>query len=140
MIPELIKLIQQVTPSTYKVIFEEAKMMNVRADELTRDSGLVYIEEYKSGTYNAAPTYGELTKQTRIDIYFCKFVPMHGDAIERERIREGIEAEAVRPFVQAMQASQWLSLSAIQFAHPIPRFDANEVSIRLTITLSEEFC
>lgn len=138
MIRKLITLLQAVVPS-YDIIYEEARMMNIKADAISLTKGFIYIEEFRSGQYTEK--YG-ISKTTKVNIYFCRFTEMHNDALQREDLRERIEAEAVLPFLRewrnAFPANN--AQGAAQFSCPIPRFDANEVSICLTLNITEELC
>ena len=118
------------------MIYEEAAMMNIRADAIPRDSGFVYVEEFKEGTYEITK-YGFLFKRTRIRLYFCRFVDFQADAVERERIREQIEDEIVLPFFKEITAADQ-NITEARFYNPLPRFDANEVSIMLEFTATEQ--
>lgn len=141
MIQRLIDLITRVVPQNYEVTYEESSMMNIIADSLNRDKGVIYIEEYRSGTYNAEK-YGS-SKTTHLQIYFCKFTELHDTALQRENLRKTIEQEAILPFLQAYRA-EYLPLNSeqggVQFTADVPRFDANEVSICLKLNVKEEIC
>lgn len=101
--------------------------MNALADDSVFPC--IFFEEYKEGAYELK-YYVE--KRTRIQLYFSKLCQLDNTAEERERIRETIEAEAVRPFIGAYNQSPLVaSVSQWQFFTPPPRFDANEVSIML---------
>lgn len=136
MIQKLLTDLQTIA-SDYFVTYEEAKMMNLTADTLQRYKGFVYIEEYRQGTYTAMK-YGDCEKTTKIDVYFCKFAQMHSTALEREKLRSAIETESVKSTIQYLQNTY--NIKSISFACPVPRFDANEVSICLTFQLTQELC
>lgn len=115
------------TIKEYGFIFEEARMMNVKADN--KPFPCIFFEEYRDGKYNVK--YG-IAKTTRVQLYFMKLVPMHSDAISRETLREQIEREAVKPFIKAYNESGLFNeVLEWRFFTPPPRFDVNEVSIML---------
>lgn len=111
----------------YDFIFEERRMMNVKADN--NAFPCIFFEEYRDGKYDVKYN---IKKTTRVQLYFMKLAPLHSDAVVRETLREQIENEAVQQFIKAYNDSglfkevyQW------KFFTPPPRFDANEVSIML---------
>lgn len=112
----------------YSFHFDSRAAMNVTADSSVFP--LIFFEEYREGSYQ---TKSFFEKTTLVELYFCKLCQMHNEGIERERIREEIEAEAVRPFIRLFNASPNLfsPVSEWRFYTPPPRFDANEVSIML---------
>lgn len=136
MIAELLTQLEQAAPS-YIVTYEEAQMANVVADSVQREKGFIYLEEYRQGQY--VESYG-LQKTTKVDIYFCRFATLHSTAMERETIRTQIEEEAVLPFLRKWVESHSIYGSGIPFYCQVPRFDANEVSIRLTLQVTEDLC
>lgn len=112
----------------YSFAFEEGAMFNVDADN--SPFPCIFFEEYREGTYR---TQHYLEKVTRIQLYFCKLCEAGNTAVERERIREQIEEEAVKPFIRLYNANPQLfaNVTDWKFFTPPPRFDANEVSIML---------
>lgn len=145
---ELTNLIKEAN-ACYKIYYEESSMMNVRADEIGSDtetdetvdfSNFVHIEEFRDGSYIRENF--RRYKQTRVQIYFGKLTRLKSDASAREIIRDEIEAEIVRPFIDLYEARYRNSNNAlgISFAYPLPRWDANEVSILLQIQIREMVC
>ena len=112
----------------YSFHFDNRAAMNVTADSSVFP--LIFFEEYREGSYQ---TKSFFEKTTLVELYFCKLCQMHNEGIERERIREEIEAEAVRLFIRLFNASPNLftPVNEWRFYTPPPRFDANEVSIML---------
>lgn len=114
-------------------------MMNVAADTIERYKGFAYIEEYRQGYYSFRGY--KKTRTTRIQIYFCKFVDFHDNAINRELMREKIEEEAVIPFITKMNENDdFKQIERFDIGAPLPRFDANEVSIKLEFDLTSAIC
>ena len=138
MINKLLEILQKAVPS-YEVSFEESRMMNVAADAIERYKGFAYIEEYRQGYYSFRGY--KKTRTIRIQIYFCKFVDFQDNAINREMMRAKIEAEAVLPFVERMNENDnFKQIERFDISTPLPRFDANEVSIKLEFDLTSTIC
>lgn len=111
----------------YSFQYEEAKMMNVQADE--QAFPCVFFEEYREGEYRFRYY---VTETTRVQLYFCKLCEASNTAAERERLRAEIKEEAVLPFIRAYNDSPlFAKIERWKFFTPPPRFDANEVSIML---------
>ena len=112
----------------YSFAFEEQQMFNVDADNTLFPC--IFFEEYREGNYRVQYYF---EKTTRVQLYFCKLCSLHNSAAERERLRETIEDEAVKPFIRLFNANPQLfaNVTEWKFLTPPPRFDANEVSIML---------
>lgn len=122
-----------------------------------QSTDFIYIEEPTRGTISV-PRPGASTQDVPIVLSFCKFEPMHntgydGDtplskesaAVTRLQLREQIENEMVRPFLAALLATDWYvqhpeTMTQISVGYPAPRFDANEVSVTLELTLRTTEC
>lgn len=138
MITELRQIIESSNPN-YIVEFEENAMMNIKADSYPRDNGFAYIEEYVQGSYSKERFFRN--KIINMQIYFCKFTEMHNNAIERERLRELIEMQIVQPFMKKYNESGvFQKVHLWKFYTPLPRFDANEVSIMLQFDCKKIRC
>jgi hypothetical protein len=123
----------------YKVFYDEAAAMNIKADGLGGGDSFIYVEEWRDGTYSKEKWLAN--KTTRIRIYFGKMCPLENNALEREALREQIEAEAVLPFCKAYNAcGEFNPVSSFSWAATISRFDCNEVAIQLTFNLTEAIC
>lgn len=129
----LVQEIQTIAESlNYSFQYEEAKMMNVQADNQVFPC--VFFEEVRNGKYLLS--YGE-KKQTKVNIYFMKLCQMQDTAVSRETIRNTIDSEAVIPFIKAIQLVAGLEFgSEFLFDTPPPRFDSNEVSIMLSFDVT----
>ncbi|MDR1544947.1 MAG: hypothetical protein LBS50_11220 [Prevotellaceae bacterium] len=126
-----IKGIIESLETAYIFEYEESAMMNVKVDKYQRGDKFVYIEEFRSGKIFEG-RYGGNRKQMRMQIYFCKFSKMHGNAIEREAQRETILNEIVYRFIDAYKSSGYFEqVPEWNIYYPLPRFDANEVSVML---------
>lgn len=96
----------------------------------------IFIEE---------PTIGEINYNTRglpylqyqISIYFCTLVEMENEALERQTIREDIINEAILPFIN--KYNDFMS-QPYRIEQPKAEFDANEVSVKLTIDFMLPLC
>ena len=146
---------------------DQARMLNVKVDTMERfvtdsdgnrvSSDFVYVEEPTTGYYDI-PYRGHQKQRTIMQIYFCKFEPMANDAykgdtkfsqnsptIGRLELKDQIEEQMVRPFLYFLKTSE-LGLrhpeifNTIRIMYPSPRFDANEVSVGLELTVTQEWC
>jgi hypothetical protein len=146
---------------------DQARMLNVKVDTMERfvtdsdgnrvSSDFVYVEEPTTGYYDI-PYRGPQKQRTIMQIYFCKFEPMANDAykgdtkfsqnsptIGRLELKNQIEEQMVRPFLYFLKTSE-LGLrhpeifNTIRIMYPSPRFDANEVSVGLELTVTQEWC
>ncbi len=143
----------------YKFEYDEASAMNIKADAVENDKGLIFIEEILSGTYGQAPTSRFFKcKMTPVSIYFCRFSKELGESggggetslssgnnltMTRQAIRDRIECEVLLPFMSqldeyAKSPSSIISVSNYSFSYPThSRFDSNEVAIVLTFTITQ---
>lgn len=146
---------------------DQARMLNVKVDTMERfvtdsdgnrvSSDFVYVEEPTTGYYDI-PYRGHQKQRTIMQIYFCKFEPTANDAykgdtkfsqnsptIGRLELKNQIEEQMVRPFLYLLKTSE-LGLrhpeifNTIRILYPSPRFDANEVSVGLELTVTQEWC
>lgn len=170
MILDIITLIRDIVKMVNPLaVFEcdQARMLNVKVDTMERfvtdsdgnrvSSDFVYVEEPTTGYYDI-PYRGHQKQRTIMQIYFCKFEPMANDAykgdtkfsqnsptIGRLELKNQIEEQMVRPFLYFLKTSE-LGLrhpeifSTIRIMYPPPRFDANEVSVGLELTVTQEWC
>jgi len=123
----------------YPVEYEENKMMNLKADEKTLDSAFAYIEEFTQGSYTREKYVQQ--KITQVQIYFCRFAEYQTSAIEREAIRSQIESEIIFPFMAKYnECGIFDRVDSFKFYTPLPRFDANEVSIMLQFDCKQNRC
>lgn len=170
MILDIITLIHNMVKMVNPLaVFEcdQARMLNVKVDTMERfvtdsdgnrvSSDFVYVEEPTTGYYDI-PYRGHQKQRTIMQIYFCKFEPMANDAykgdtkfsqnsptIGRLELKNQIEEQMVRPFLYLLKTSE-LGLrhpeifNTIRIMYPSPRFDANEVSVGLELTVTQEWC
>lgn len=170
MILDIITLIRDIVKMVNPLaVFEcdQARMLNVKVDTMERfvtdsdgnrtSSDFVYVEEPTTGYYDT-PYRGYPTQRIIMQVYFCKFEPMANDAykgdtkfsknsptIGRLELKNQIEEQMVRPFLYFLKTSE-LGLrhpeifSTIRIMYPSPRFDANEVSVGLELTVTQEWC
>lgn len=170
MILDIITLIHNMVKMVNPLaVFEcdQARMLNVKVDTMERfvtdsdgnrvSSDFVYVEEPTTGYYDI-PYRGHQKQRTIMQIYFCKFEPMANDAykgdtkfsqnsptIGRLELKNQIEEQMVRPFLYFLKTSE-LGLrhpeifNTIRIMYPSPRFDANEVSVGLELTVTQEWC
>lgn len=170
MILDIITIIRDIVKMVNPLaVFEcdQARMLNVKVDTMERfvtdsdgnrvSSDFVYVEEPTTGYYDI-PYRGHQKQRTIMQIYFCKFEPMANDAykgdtkfsqnsptIVRLELKNQIEEQMVRPFLYFLKTSE-LGLrhpeifNTIRIMYPSPRFDANEVSVGLELTVTQEWC
>lgn len=170
MILDIITLIRDIVKMVNPLaVFEcdQARMLNVKVDTMERfvtdsdgnrvSSDFVYVEEPTTGYYDI-PYRGHQKQRTIMQIYFCKFEPMANDAykgdtkfsqnsptIGRLELKNQIEEQMVRPFLYLLKTSQLVKqypeiLNTVRVLYPSPRFDANEVSVGLELTVTQEWC
>lgn len=170
MILDIITLIRDIVKMVNPLaVFEcdQARMLNVKVDTMERfvtdsdgnrvSSDFVYVEEPTTGYYDI-PYRGHQKQRTIMQIYFCKFEPMANDAykgdtkfsqnsptIGRLELKNQIEEQMVRPFLYFLKTSELgfrhpEIFNTIRIMYPSPRFDANEVSVGLELTVTQEWC
>ena len=138
-IQDLIASASSTSGRSYKFIFDEASMVNIRIDELHRNERFVYLEEFTHGKLDFARI--PPVRTTRVQLYFCAFSDYTAPADEREDIRESIDSEILMPFIQAYRATPaGRTVKEFTIATPPPRFDANEVSRAIFFDLPETMC
>lgn len=170
MILDIITIIRNIVKMVNPLaVFEcdQARMLNVKVDTMERfvtdsdgnrvSSDFVYVEEPTTGYYDI-PYRGHQKQRTIMQIYFCKFEPMANDAykgdtkfsqnsptIGRLELKNQIEEQMVRPFLYLLKTSQLVKqypeiMNTVRVLYPSPRFDANEVSVGLELTVTQEWC
>jgi len=144
MINELKTIIESVEDGNllkplYSVEYEESRMMNLTVDEKTLDAAFAYIEEFTQGSYSKPKFVKQ--KVTQVQIYFCRFGEMDSTSVQREAIRSQIESEMIFPFMEKYNASGLFErVDTWKFYTPLPRFDANEISIMLQFDCKQNIC
>ena len=170
MIPDIITIIRDMVKRVNPLaVFEcdQARMLNVKVDTMERfvtdsdgnrvSSDFVYVEEPTTGYYDI-PYRGHQKQRTIMQIYFCKFEPMANDAykgdtkfsqnsptIGRLELKNQIEEQMIRPFLYLLKTSELgfrhpEMLNTVRILYPSARFDANEVSVGLELTVTQEWC
>lgn len=149
------ELIKQIAPD---VVFEydEASMVNIKIDDVTRDKTFAYIEEVETSRI-AADVGRPARRITPLSIYFCRFEPFQNDAgdgnvqvdqeatenntLVRQQIRDELETSVVLPFISRVLSTRQREYTpTITINYPPARFDANEVPIEVTIEFTEYIC
>lgn len=146
-------LCQQANPE-YVFMHEEAEMINVKIDGLTRGMKFVYVEAVRTGAY-VRNRFGVKSKTLDLRIYFCRFTDFGNDmratfipggrvsshCKKNEDILSEIEREIVDPFVTLLDtpdAVRRLTLgqpwTRLPFQYPPSRYDGNELSVMLQLT------
>lgn len=150
--------------SDYHFEYDEAGAMNVKADAVKNNAGLIFIEEIRRGRYRIPQTRTQgffRQKETQLSIYFCRFSKelepfaglgttqpsidaQHTLTQTRQAIRDRIESEVVVPFIDAMEKAMKTSLRGFSvgdynYTYPYrSRFDSNEVAVVLDFTLLQQ--
>lgn len=117
----------------------------------------IYIEEPLRGYYDI-PYRGHQRQRLPLMIYFCKFEPMGNDAYKGDTpfsaeskttsrliLRDELERTLVRPFLLRLKTSQLGMLypemmNTVRIVYPSARFDANEVSVGIELTIYSDWC
>lgn len=117
----------------------------------------IYIEEPTQGYYDI-PYRGHQRQRLPLMIYFCKFEPMGNDAYKGDTpfsaeskttsrliLRDELERTLVRPFLLRLKTSQLGMLypemmNTVRIVYPSARFDANEVSVGIELTVYSDWC
>lgn len=117
----------------------------------------IYIEEPLQGYYDI-PYRGHQRQRLPLMIYFCKFEPMGNDAYKGDTpfsaeskttsrliLRDELERTIVRPFLLRLKTSQLGMLypemmNTVRIVYPSARFDANEVSVGIELTIYSDWC
>lgn len=117
----------------------------------------IYIEEPTQGYYDI-PYRGHQRQRLPLMIYFCKFEPMGNDAYKGDTpfsteskttsrliLRDELERTIVRPFLLRLKTSQLGMLypemmNTVRIVYPSARFDANEVSVGIELTVYSDWC
>ena len=170
MILDIITIIRDIVKRVNPLaVFEcdQARMLNVKVDTMERfvtdsdgnrtSSDFVYVEEPTTGYYDI-PYRGHQKQRTLMQIYFCKFEPMANDAykgdtkfsqnsptVGRLELKTQIEEQMIRPFLYLLKTSELgfrhpEMLNTVRILYPSARFDANEVSVGLELTVTQEWC
>lgn len=170
MILDIITIIRDIVKMVNPLaVFEcdQARMLNVKVDTMERfvtdsdgnrtSSDFVYVEEPTTGYYDI-PYRGHQKQRTLMQIYFCKFEPMANDAykgdtkfsqnspaVGRLELKTQIEEQMIRPFLYLLKTSELgfrhpEMLNTVRILYPSARFDANEVSVGLELTVTQDWC
>lgn len=117
----------------------------------------IYIEEPLRGYYDI-PYRGHQRQRLPLMIYFCKFEPMGNDAYKGDTpfsaeskttsrliLRDELERTLVRPFLRRLKTSRLGMLypemmNTVRIVYPSVRFDANEVSVGIELTVYSDWC
>lgn len=117
----------------------------------------IYIEEPLQGYYDV-PYRGHQRQRLPLMIYFCKFEPMGNDAYKGDTpfsteskttsrliLRDELERTLVRPFLRRLKTSRLGMLypemmNTVRIVYPSARFDANEVSVGIELTIYSDWC
>lgn len=117
----------------------------------------IYIEEPTQGYYDI-PYRGHQRQRLPLMIYFCKFEPMGNDTYKGDTpfsaeskttsrliLRDELERTLVRPFLLKLKTSRLGMLypemmNTVRIVYPSARFDANEVSVGIELTIYSDWC
>jgi hypothetical protein len=76
----------------------------------------------------------------KCQLYFCKFADFHCDALQRQELRELMFTEIIYAFAEKIRLHPMLLAKDIQYYTPLPRFDANEVSVMIEFDYKVQLC
>lgn len=127
----------------YTFTYEESAMMNIKIDEYKKyadvidpDTNEVIGQKIASFVYLEEFTSGRLIKEgyhnvrvQKCQLYFCKFADFQCDASQRESLRDLMFEEIIYQFWEAIQHLPMINANTMSYITPLPRFDANEVSV-----------
>lgn len=119
----------------WEVTIDEAYMVNVTADAISRQKCFAYVEEFS----NAVVDFSRYGKRVRnnYEIYLCTFTDFENTAEEREQIR----MEKLLPAAEKIEL--YLNSVGVNVINRdvFPRgFDANEVLIHLSFSVEDLTC
>jgi hypothetical protein len=153
MIQEISDLLTAINPE-YTFTYEESAMMNIKADsylkykdvidpdtnEVTgqKIASFVYLEEFTSGSIKREGYVN--ARVQKCQLYFCKFADFHCDALQRQELRELMFTEIIYAFAEKIRLHPMLLAKDIQYYTPLPRFDANEVSVMIEFDYKVQLC
>jgi hypothetical protein len=144
MITELTNLITEAN-ATYEVFYEESKMFNVSADELTASGGkYCHIEEFIQGSINDR-TYHGMDDTASAQVYFFKIINKEttneSTAAEREDIRESIKQEVIYPLVALIKSNRLnQNIKNFKYTYPISKYDCEETGVMLEFDFKTAVC
>jgi hypothetical protein len=144
MLKELTDLITSAN-SDYEIFYDESKMFNVNADELTATGGkFCHIEEFVDGTINDR-TYHGTDDTARVQVYFFqiinKGVTNESTALEREVVREAIKTEVVYPFITVIKDNRMnQNIKNFKWTYPISKYDCEETGVQLDFEFKKVIC
>ena len=125
----------------YEVFYEESRMFNVDADELSTEGSYCYIEEFVSGTFNLGRWKEETTT---VQLYFFK-IPEQTTieeltAEQRITIRETIKTEVVLDLLDLLRVDRQNQTTAFRWFYPVPKYDCNEVGLIVEFEYKKKLC
>lgn len=139
---EIIKEVCSKAVPGYSFEFETERMMNVLADDIKFP--LIFWEEYTMNDGHYSEGTGGMRKTVPVELSFMKLGPLDNpnpDAIERERIREEIEEEAIRPFIECLNSCGKVTpVKDFTITPQPPLFDTNAVSLLLRFSVTYKLC
>jgi len=125
----------------YEVFYEESRMFNVDADELSTEGSYCYIEEFVSGTFNLGRWKEETTT---VQLYFFK-IPEQTTieeltAEQRITIRETIKTEVVLDLLDLLRVDRQNQTTDFRWFYPVPKYDCNEVGLIVEFEYKKKLC
>ena len=157
------KLIQEVKDycsslhSCYYASYDNKAAMNMKADYIENDEGLIFIRAVKRGKYTF-PTGRDYfhRKEVEFEIWFCRFSTTLSPTVDvnytqydknvdlcveetTRNIRDRIEQEVVYPFLEGINKALNVKIESVPFEYPTKSvFDSNEVAILLRLTIKQK--
>lgn len=126
---QLKEIVAKVLPQ-WLVSVDEAQMVNIGAECLDREEGVVYIEEFVSGT----TTFNRGSREIyHFEITFLVFDAFEPSAEHREELRESVIDPAIRTLEEHLNRNY--GIEVFNF-NTLPKgFDANEVLKTITFDM-----
>lgn len=139
-LPELLEQIAQAACPGYHWYYDIKQMQNVEADNAHFPA--IWMEEYYAE--RSIITGFERVRELTLEVHFQDLVPMQGVAKDRERVRDSLRRNGVRPFMQAVRdrsvSGGWPLLNEWQADPEPPMFDANATGVLLRFTIQVPDC
>lgn len=132
---EKIKQIANASCPEYSFAYDIRNMLNIDADDI-KFPAICMEEFYGCRLFNS---YG-WKKQVTIELHFLNLCDMHGEGMERERIR-ALLMQAITTFIAGVNADGTFSEVTDVTADPEPPlFDSNCTGVLLRMTLTYPVC
>lgn len=132
---EKIRDIARIACPTMTFSYDIRQMQNVLADDVQFPA--IYFEEYYQQRLENRFGWHKIVS---LELHFLDLVPMQGEALERDLVRNALMVQA-QAFVDAVNADgTFREVTNVQCDPEPPMFDANATGVLLRITLEYPMC